>query len=245
MVSYNHLIIDEETRWIIEKIFSYALSGMGAGKITKLLIQEKIPTPSWINFQRNGRFSHVFKDKPEEKRYMWSVTQIKNILKDETYIGNSIHNRQSTVSFKSKKKYRRPESEWLHVENTHEAIISKDDFMQVQEMIKSRRREQSNGITQIFAGLVKCADCGCSLRFLSYTQNNKPYTQFICSSYSKMGKIVCSMHYIRYDTLYAFVLSRIQYWNELAHSNKPPKALILRRFFQMQPQIAQMQTTVG
>ena len=42
---------------------------------------------------------------------MWSVTQIKNILKDETYIGNSIHNRQSTVSFKSMKKYRKPESE--------------------------------------------------------------------------------------------------------------------------------------
>ena len=44
----------------------------------------------------------------------------------EVYIGNSVHNRQSTVSFKSKKKVRKPESEWFRVENTHEPIIDKE-----------------------------------------------------------------------------------------------------------------------
>ena len=134
---HNRLIIDEETRWIIEKIFGYALNGKGAGKITKLLIEEKVPTPAWINYKRNGTFARFFVDQPEEKRYMWIVSQVKSILKDETYIGNTVHNKQTTVSFKSKKKYRKPESEWLRVENTHEAIISKDDFLTVQEMIKS------------------------------------------------------------------------------------------------------------
>ena len=27
-----------------------------------------------------------------------------------------------------------------------------------------------------------------------------------------MGKIKCSAHYIRYDVLYPYVLSRLQYW---------------------------------
>ena len=56
-------------------------------------------------------------------------------------IGNSVHNRQSTVSFKSKKKVRKPESEWFRVENTHDTIIEKEVFYRVQEQIKSRRRQ--------------------------------------------------------------------------------------------------------
>lgn len=47
---------------------------------------------------------------------------------NEVYIGNSVHNKQSTISFKNKKKVRKPESEWFRVENTHEAIIDKDVF---------------------------------------------------------------------------------------------------------------------
>ena len=35
-----------------------------------------------------------------------------------------------------------------------------DVFRQVQEQICNRRRRQKNGTTQIFSGLVKCADCG-------------------------------------------------------------------------------------
>ena len=40
----------------------------------------------------------------------------------------------STVSFKSKKKVRKPESEWFRVENTHEPIIDKEVFYRVQEL---------------------------------------------------------------------------------------------------------------
>jgi DNA invertase Pin-like site-specific DNA recombinase len=38
----NKLAVDEETKWIIEKIYGYALLGYGAGKITKKLIEEKM-----------------------------------------------------------------------------------------------------------------------------------------------------------------------------------------------------------
>lgn len=217
---HNRLVIDEETRPMIEKIFGYALNGMGAGKITRLLIQEKVPTPAWINFKRYGTFAHIFKDNIEEKRYMWTISQVKSILKDETYIGNTVHNKQTTVSFKSKKKYRKPKSEWFRVENTHEAIISKDDFLAVQEMIKSRRRQQANGTTQIFAGLVKCADCGYSLKFGSRQNKSGACWYFVCNKYSQLGKDFCSTHFIRYEVLYEFVLSRIKYWANVAHSDE-------------------------
>ena len=40
----NAIVIDEETRWIVEKIFALAVHGAGAASITHTLIREKIPT---------------------------------------------------------------------------------------------------------------------------------------------------------------------------------------------------------
>ena len=169
-------------------------------------------TAGWLNYQRYGTFAHIYEGQPEEKSYAWTLAQVKSILKDETYIGNSIHNKQSNISYKNKKKVRKPEEEWFRVENTHEAIISKKVFEQVQEQIASRRRQQKDATTQIFAGLVRCADCGWSMSFGTNKQNSKPYSYFNCTSYRQLGKVsgVCSAHYIRYDYLYTYVPSRIQ-----------------------------------
>ena len=117
---------------------------------------------------------NIFEGKPESKRYEWTIAHVKAILKSEVYIGNSVHNMQSTVSFKSKKKVRKPESEWFRVENTHEPIIDKEVFYRVQEQIKSRRRQTKEKATPIFAGLVKCADCGWSMRFGTNKANKTP-----------------------------------------------------------------------
>ena len=85
-------MIDDETKWIIEKIFSLAYQGYGSAKITKQLRAEKVPTASWLNFTRYGTFAHIFEGKPESKRYEWTIAHVKAILKSEVYIGNSVHN---------------------------------------------------------------------------------------------------------------------------------------------------------
>lgn len=221
----GHLLIDEETRWIVEKIFSLAVQGAGAAKITHILATEQIPTPSWLNFQRYGTFAHVYEGQPESKRYAWTIAQVKKILQDENYIGNSVHNKQTNVSFKCKKKIRKPKDEWWKVEDTHEAIISKADFDRVQEQIASRRRKQKDGTTQIFAGLVKCADCGWSLAYATNQRKKAPYSYYHCSK-NGQGLRQCTMHYIRYDLLYNFVLSRLQYWIQAVDQDE--QALIQR-----------------
>lgn len=215
----GHLLIDPETRWIIEKIFDLAVHGTGAAKITKLLTAEKVPTAGWLNFQRDGTFANIYAGAPEEKSYAWTIAQVKSILKEETYIGHSVHNKQSNISFKNKKKVRKPQEEWYRVEHTHEAIISEEVFKRVQEHIASRRRERKDGTTQIFAGLVKCADCGWSLAYGVNSQNKNPYAHYHCSKYGQ-GLRQCSMHYIRYDVLYPYVLSRLQYWSQMAQHDE-------------------------
>ena len=130
-----------------------------------MLYDEKVPTPAYWKYKLYGKFDYIFADAPPEKAYSWSLAIIKKILKDETYIGNTIHYRQSTISYKNKKIVRNPKEEWVRIENTHEPIISKDLFDQVQDQIAARRRMQKDATTQIFAGLLKCADCGWSMSF--------------------------------------------------------------------------------
>ena len=214
----NKLIIDEETRWIVEKIFDLAIHGRGAASITSILIAEKVPTPGFINFQRDGTFANIYAGAPEEKSYAWTIAQVKSIMKDETYIGHTIHYRETNISFKNKRRIRKPQSEWVRVENTQEPIISEQVFRQVQEQIANRRRKCKDGTTQIFSGLVKCADCGWSLSYGGNRQNSKPYGHYHCSKYGQ-GLHQCSMHYIRYDVLYAYVLSRLQYWSVLVQQD--------------------------
>lgn len=211
----GHLLIDPETKWIVEKIFDLAFHGMGAAKITKVLIEEQVPTPGWLHCSRDGSYAQFYQDAPDKKRYEWNLPTVKGILKDETYIGNSINNRSSSKSFKSKKQTRNPRSEWIRVEGTHEAIINKDVFDQVQGQIASRRREQKDGSTQIFAGLLKCADCGCNMKF--GRQSSKSHTAYYgCGKYYDTVDRRCSMHFIRYDVLYAYVLDRLQFWASMA-----------------------------
>lgn len=211
----NRLVIDEETRWIVEKIFDLAFHGAGAAKITGILLDEQVPTPGWLNYTRYGTFANIYADAPEKKRYAWTVAQVKSIVKNETYIGNSVHGIQTNISYKNKKKIRKPPEEWLRIENTHEAIISKEVFEQVQEQIASRRRKMKAATTQIFSGLVKCADCGWSMSYGTNNSNSKPFHYFVCTNYRQHGPrhCDCTSHYIRYDTLYAYVLSRLQYWS--------------------------------
>ena len=80
--------------------------------------------------------------------------------------------------------------------------------------IDSRKRPVKNGETQIFAGLLKCADCGWGLRYYNNnaTATRKEKRYYSCSTYREYGKDKCSNHYIRYEVIYAVVLGRLQYW---------------------------------
>ncbi len=217
----GHLLIDPETRWIVEKIFDLAVHGRGAASITRILVEEKVPTPGWLNYERYGTFANIYAGAPPEKAYAWTIAQVKSILKEETYIGHSVHNKQSNISFKNKKKVRKPQEEWYRVENTHEAIISEEVFQKVQELIASRRRNDRRlARRRYFRGLIKCADCGWSLAYGETAEQRNPYARVLPLQQERQGLRQCSMHYIRYDVLYAYVLARLQYWSMLAQKDE-------------------------
>ena len=67
---------------------------------------------------------------------------------------------------KSKKRLAAQPEDFLVVKNTHEPIISQEEYDLIQRLITSRRRGKPGnmGYDNIFSGIIKCADCGYAMR---------------------------------------------------------------------------------
>jgi hypothetical protein len=119
------------------------------------------------------------------------------------YIGNMVQHTYEKLSYRSKKIRKVNDNDMIIVENTHEAIISREDFDRVQKILKSRSRYNSiKEKKYLFTGLLKCKECGASLSISEKItkSNNSHYTQ--CNLYRKKGKYgVCTQHRLNYNWL--------------------------------------------
>ncbi len=125
----NRLVVDEETKWIVEKIFALAAHGYGANKICRTFAAEKIPIPAWWASQKNGYKANIFEGQPEGKKYLWNIVTVSKILQNEIYLGNTVHYQIQKLSYKSKKNVRRPKEDWMRIENTHEPLVDRETWV--------------------------------------------------------------------------------------------------------------------
>lgn len=207
----HHLVIDEETAPTVRRIFSMRAAGMGFMSIAIHLNEEGIPSPGMLYYQRKGKAD------PRNVNHKWADATVKNIVRNEVYIGNMVQGKTGTLSYKNKKLISKPEDEWIRVEGTHEPIISRDTWDIVQRLDEKRVRKNaaSDGIRSIFTGLVYCADCGFKMRnhtekFTYKDGTPGRYSSFICGNYARSGKSACTIHTIYENVLEQIVLSDIR-----------------------------------
>lgn len=103
---------------------------------------------------------------------------------------------------------KKPE-DWIVVEGQHEPLIDRMSFDIVQNKLKSRQRPGQTNEISLFAGLIKCGECGKSLT-IRYTNAKHPQQIYSCKTYNAFGKNHCTQHRIDYDTLYSHVLRKIR-----------------------------------
>lgn len=207
---HNHLIPDPETAWVIRKIYELVLKGWGNYKIRDYLREAKCPVPSWyIHVRGIEDKSHMFPT--EESKYIWRPDTLRMIIRNRVYCGDIVMCRTDTV-FKTKKHHKSDENTWITVENTHEPLVSKDIWERANELISVKRHAAqacSYGEENIFAGLLKCADCGMAMTRRRYGSNS-PHRIYVCTSYATYGAKKCSQHKIFEDDLKEAVLADIQ-----------------------------------
>ena len=192
----NKLVVDEQAAPNIKNIFDMKLLGYSSKAIADELNHLGVLTPRKYKesqgFKCNG-FQNI-------KGGNWSAKAVNRIIENEVYIGNTLQGKSITLNYKNKKQIGKDKEEWIRVENTHEAIVSKEVFAIANTMLK-RDLNNSRGKDKIdiFTGMLFCKECGSSLirRTVKYREREEVF--YICSKYNKEKS--CSRHSIKEETL--------------------------------------------
>lgn len=190
----NHLVICEEEANIIRTIFNMAIEGKEVGAIRNYLNDNKIPTANQLKYN---------------KATFWENKTIKQILKNEVYIGSTIQNKRSRISYKNRKLRANSKEQWQIVENTHEPIIDKKVFNRIQKMLivqRYNRNEKKN--TVLLDGLLFCYECN---HKIGIKEKKKGYYYMVCNNYRRYPKLkVCTAHGFSYQRLEDLILQYIK-----------------------------------
>lgn len=205
----NKLVVDEQAAPNIKNIFDMKLLGYSSKAIADELNHLGVLTPRKYKesqgFKCNG-FQNI-------KGGNWSAKSVNRIIENEVYIGNTLQGKSVTLNYKNKKQIEREKEDWIRVENTHDAIISKEVFSIANTMLK-RDLNNSRGKDKIdiFTGMLFCKECGNSLirRTVKYKEREEVF--YICSKYNKEKS--CSRHSIKEETLIKVVSKIIKTYIE-------------------------------
>ena len=197
------LQINPETAPIVRRIFEMRASGMTPRKIADVLNAEKVLTPNDYRIATTG-INGV-----RNPSHLWHTTVLRTLLSNQAYIGNLVQHKSTTISYKNHKWQRRPEEEWIVVENAHEAIIPRDLWDKVKEVEQAvgHGKHTARGFMHPLSGLMLCADCGAKMRlgwnttYVKRLGRENTYFNFNCGTKSRMGSSACFSHFITVPVL--------------------------------------------
>lgn len=210
----NLWVIDDEPAEVVRKIYRLCIDGYGPTQIARILTEQGVPTPTAYAISQGRNTCHK-----NAKTYRWGTQTICHILEKPEYLGHTVNFRTHMKSYKVKKIVYNPQEEWQIFENTHEPIITQQEFDLVQEIRKGKRRLQRSNVVNAFSGMVYCADCGEKM-YLSRRKNERPEQEHMrCSTYAKKQDS-CTVHYIRTCVLREIVLGEINKVLETVKTNE-------------------------
>jgi len=181
----GNLIINEEQATIVRRIFRDYLSGLGTVRIAKGLEVKTI----------SGNIK-------------WAVSTIREIIKNEKYIGDMLL--QKTITKDFKKKRNKGEVPMYYVRDTHPAIVSREDFEKAKELMVERGRSKGNvdGNREkylkryAFTGTIECSHCGKTYkRHIDNCGNVAESVCWVCGTYIIEGKNSCNVGRVKEETI--------------------------------------------
>lgn len=148
----NHfkLEIDPEAAKIVREIFSMKLSGMTSTEIAANLNARNILPPTEYKYQAGDKRAV----NTNTRKCFWEAGVVNGILQNEKYTGDMVL-LKTEVNRVTGKQVKRAKEDWITVENTHEAIVSREVFEAVAKTIKTVPRSFGKNINVFY-----CSGCG-------------------------------------------------------------------------------------
>lgn len=154
----HHLLINPETAPIVQQIFQWKQDCLSHSEIARRLNESSVPAPMRYQFLagtvKAKRFEHS----------IWQRVTIKVILENRTYTGDlAMGKKRKNLSMNITKVHPIPYEDWTITDNTHEAIISRETFFEVQRIcakeleanrVRRYRHSEIENPEDIFDGLI-------------------------------------------------------------------------------------------
>lgn len=221
--NHNLLIVDKPAADIVRRIFALSLSGYSAKKIADILTADGIITPSVYKYrQGDTRFTRYLRD----NKNRWCYETVQTILKNRVYVGDMVNHKVEVANYKTKQRVLLPQSEHIVVENTHQAIIERRDWLTVQQLVLARHKAPHHNFENIFRGMVFCADCGSRLCMGTKERNGMYYHHYRCNNHYLNPDKCPKPHQISYTVLYQNILERIQQLTKAVENDEDFYALV-------------------
>ena len=126
---------------------------------------------------------------------------IQRILTNQPYVGDVVNFKTYSKSFKLKSRIDNNRENWQVHKDVHEPIISRELFEEIQKSFGDvKYRKPKNIEKNIFAGLLKCSDCGANLNY-KFTHDNPDNHYFSCRNQRAQNGLCKKTHHIRVDVL--------------------------------------------
>lgn len=211
------LIPDPYAAGVVRRIFSMRQDGASRFKIAATLNNENILAPRAYWFHREGR------ENPYKTISEWRDCTVKHVLKNEVYLGHSVTMKTGTRSYKDKTTINKAKENWMRAEHTHEPLISQETWDAVRTVDQSKPAPVTRKAPEpsLFAGFLRCMDCGHTLGRSIDRQIRKDgreviYYSYTCTYHMQTGRVRCSTHRIYELTLLQFIRADVQSQLELA-----------------------------
>lgn len=184
------LVIDENTAPVVKDIFSQYLQGSSAYKIAQELNKKGIPSP---NKRLIAAGLVTFRDKQYVKGMCWGSGMILSILRNQIYIGDMVGGKEERVKMCDKNCRKKDKEEWIVVQGTHEPIIDKELFYEVQDILKDKSKVHDSkvGSNTVFSGKLICGRC---YGTMTKSGGHKGVEYFTCPRCRAMGRKGMTAH---------------------------------------------------
>ena len=193
----NLIIVPEEAE-IIKRIYREYLEGQSLVGIGRGL-------------EKDGIFTAAGKPR-------WRPETIKKILLNEKYIGDALLQKTFTVDFLTKKRVKNEgHVPQYYVENSHEAIIPKELFLQAQEELHRRsniytgadKNKRIYSSKYALSTITFCGDCGDIYRRVYWNIHGRKEFVWRCVTRIEQGPEVCKNRTVKEAELYDAVMTAI------------------------------------
>lgn len=201
----HRLVKDPEAAGTVRRIFHMAAEGASTQQIAWTLNREQVKTPSLYK-KEAGCTRKEWKTINEEN--FWTHTAVTEILRDERYVGKTVYGKHTRDMVGSPHVVGVKRADWITVDNTHEGIVTREEFARAQEQL--RIFMERTGVSPGSRGttLYKKVRCGACGHMMERRRTKEPY--YFCRTSNVTADYACNGGHISENDLLETILAQLQ-----------------------------------